>query len=622
MRIGIGAISRFRRREAEIAALVGRNRGRKVSRGVRPSSGAATPVSTSALGFSSPPSSDPRLLPAARTLSGEGCRHLAIVPALVFFAWALVQSTPPVFGDSTKAGRKSDELFTDQAVRRLQIEIPVEGMAILQGYVWNRKLNGQDRTNVLGTVREGNRVYTNVAFHLKGGLGSFRPLDDKPALTLSFEKYAPGQRFHGLQKIHLNNSVQDPSYLSEKICREMFLAAGIPAPRAGHALVRLNDRNLGLYVLMEGWNKQFLKQYFKDARGNLYDGGFGNEITNHLAINSGDFPNDRSRLEALGRAAEDPDLGKRLLRMGEVLDIDRFLTFVAMEVMLAHWDGYTMNKNNFRVFDDLSQNRLVFLPHGMDQMFGVFRSTPASTITPHMKALVSRAVLEVPEGRRRYLARMSQLLTNVFKVEPLTNRVHQLAARLQPALVSDPPALMNFIYSVDMLASRMTQRAASVAQQLQEANRPLRFDAAGEAKLAGWKSQWDSGNPSFSSNTGNRNGPHILEIRAAGTKAYGSWRATVLLEKGDYQFVGKVLTEGLETGPGVTHGGVTLRVSGERAAKMTTEAAGWTALSYEFSIPALADIELVCEFRGSNGRARFDSDSLKLIRKNNGEKSP
>jgi hypothetical protein len=408
--------------------------------------------------------------------------------------------------------------------------------------------------------------------------------------------------------------VQDPSYLSEKICREMFLAAGIPAPRAGNALVHLNQRDLGLYVLVEGWNKQFLKQHFKDARGNLYDGGYGNEITNHLELNSGDFPNDWSRLEALGQAAQEPDVSKRLARMGEVLDLDRFLTFVAMEIMLAHWDGYTMNKNNFRVFHDWSSDRLLFLPHGLDQMFGVFRSTPATTITPHMKGLVARAVVETPEGRRRYLERMSQLLTNVFNVEPLTNRVEELAARLGPLLARNPVALLEFEQGVDRLVARMAQRAQSVARQLNEVNTPLPFDAAGEAKLSGWRSQRDSGSPSFSHNPSRRNAPGLFEIRAAGAPAYGSWRTTVLLEAGEYLFVGKAQIDGLELGPGVTRGGVTLRVSGERSAKMVTEAAEWTTLAYRFSMPAMADMELVCEFRGSNGRARFEVDSLKLIR--------
>ena len=77
---------------------------------------------------------------------------------------------------------------------------------------------------------------------------------------------------------------------------------------------------------------------------------------------------------------------------------------------------------------------------------------------------------------------------------------------------------------------------------------------------------------------------------------HGSWRTTVLLDQGEYQFVGKVQMEGLQTGPGIARGGVTLRMSGERSAKMVTEASEWTTLTYDFTMPALADIELLCEF--------------------------
>src|ERR1041385_456748 len=535
---------------------------------------------------------------------------------LAFFSSMTILSMRPVqAAEPAQAGTAGDELFTNVLVSRLRLEIPPEGMAVLQSYEWNRDLNGQDRSNVLATVREGNKVYTNVAVHLKGGLGSFRPVNDKPALTLSFDKFAEGQRFHGLTKIYLNNSVQDPSFLSEKICREMFLAAGIPSPRAGHARVQLNGRDLGLYVLVEGWNKQFLKRHFKDVRGNLFDGGYGNEITNHLEINSGDFPDDWSPLQALGRAAQERDLNQRLARLGQVLDLDRCLTFVAMEILLAHWDGYTMNKNNYRVFHDKSSDRLVFLPHGMDQMFGVFRSTPATTITPHMKGMVARSIVEVPEGRRRYLERMAQLLTNVFKVQSLTNRVQFLAAQLGPARANNPAALLFFSFAGERLVPRRAQRAASVGQQLQEAGKPLPFDASGQAKLPEWRPQRDSGSPSFNSSGGGRNTARLLEIRAAGARAYGAWRTTVLLDEGDYQLVGRVQTEGLAIGPDVTRGGVTLRMSGERESQMVESAESWTALTYDFSMPALADVELLCEFRGSNGRARFDADSLKLIRK-------
>lgn len=104
------------------------------------------------------------------------------------------------------------------------------------------------------TVRAGDVVYPDVGLHLKGRNGSFRPLNDKPSLTLKFDKFKADQRFHGLKKIHLNNAAQDPSYLCEIICGELFRQAGVPATRGTHARVKLNGRDLGLYVLKEGFD--------------------------------------------------------------------------------------------------------------------------------------------------------------------------------------------------------------------------------------------------------------------------------------------------------------------------------------------------------------------------------
>ncbi len=154
------------------------------------------------------------------------------------------------------------DLFEQGAIPRVRLELSDDAI---------ERLRKSPRKYVVGAVVEGARRYTNVSIHLKGGPGSFRQLDDRPAFTVNFDRQAPGQMFHGLKKLHLNNSVQDSSYLSETLCREMFEAAGVPAPRAGHAVVALNDRQLGMYVLVEGVNKQFLKRFFPETSGNVYD---------------------------------------------------------------------------------------------------------------------------------------------------------------------------------------------------------------------------------------------------------------------------------------------------------------------------------------------------------------
>src|SRR5207245_4926516 len=134
----------------------------------------------------------------------------------------------------------------------------------------------------------------------KGSAGSRRDLNDRPALTLNFDHFQEGQRFHGLDKVHLNNSVQDPSYLTELLCGDLFRAADVPAARTTHARVELNGRDLGLYVLKEGFNKTFLRRYFKNVKGTLFYGGFLSVISETMQIMSGAVDNCYRPLSAVG----------------------------------------------------------------------------------------------------------------------------------------------------------------------------------------------------------------------------------------------------------------------------------------------------------------------------------
>src|SRR5262249_22890778 len=139
-------------------------------------------------------------------------------------------------------------------------------------------------------------------------------------------------------------------------------------PRADFATVLLNGRDLGLYVMLEGYNKDFLRRYFKNVKGNLYDGGFCQEVGSGLTVNSGDHPDDRTDIDRLMAAAREP-VETRWARLQEILDTDRFISMLAMEVLTCHWDGYGLNRNNYRLFHNLETDRMIFMPHGLDQMF-------------------------------------------------------------------------------------------------------------------------------------------------------------------------------------------------------------------------------------------------------------
>lgn len=497
---------------------------------------------------------------------------------------------------------------------RLHIEMASRDVQKLRSYHWNgwRGQPQPDRPEVLATVREGGVTYTNVALHLKGAAGSFRPFDDKPSLTLHFSKHARRQRFHGYHKISLNNSVQDPSFLCEAISRELFEAAGVPVPRADHATVLINGRDLGLYVLTEGWGKPFLRRHFKNVSGNLYDGGFVQDVNPYLDTNSGDHPDDRTALERLIAAAEEPDSRERWARLGEVLDLDRFIALLAMEIMTCHWDGYAMNHNNYRIFHDLETDKLIFMPHGLDQMFGTFRSTPTSTIYPPMQGFVARAVMSTTEGRRRYVERIAALRTQVFVPERLTARVRELARRIRPTLAAYGPDLASqHDHQVEYLCSRIVERARSISEQLAAPAETLKFDSSGAARLSGWRSRTSTqsrGTVQFG--RVEHEGRRQLHIAVGEGGGAGSWRTRVWLEPGRYHFEGRARTRGV----GLT-GGIALRVSGLRSLRFGASDEQWTTLNFPFMVDEpLAEVELICEFQAAGGEAWFEEESLRLVR--------
>jgi hypothetical protein len=322
-----------------------------------------------------------------------------------------------------------------------------------------------DRTYVRASVRElradGSelKVYSEVGIHVKGARGSYRSFHANPALTLNFDKFTKGQKFHGIDKLHLNNSVQDRSYLCELLSGELFRAAGVPATRVAFALVTVNRRPRGLYVLKEGFDRTFLARHFTQRDGNLYDGGFIQDVDRPLQKRSGTGPDDHSDLARLVDAASELDPAQRLARLQEVLDLDRFLSFVAVESLTWHWDGYAMKTNNYRVYHDPASDRFVFLPHGTDQMFG----HAWGPIVPDADGLVARAVLSTETGLDRYRRRLGELAERIFDPEAISRRIDEVAPIIRGALEDlGEGAAVRHDAEVEDLRGRIAERARAV----------------------------------------------------------------------------------------------------------------------------------------------------------------
>ena len=526
---------------------------------------------------------------------------------VVALAVALLSSAYAASYSPKKTKRvPGEDIFATNQVLDIRIEVSTNELK-----AWRR----EDRKFVRADLYEGSNVWRDVGIHIKGAAGSTRGIDDRPALTVGVGHYTPDQRFHGLRKFHLNNSVQDQSYIDEYIASEMFRKAGVPTPRVSYATVTLNKRKLGLYVFKEGFTKEMLALYFKNTDGNLYDGGFLQEIDAPLQRDMGDEDvSDRSDLKALVKAANEKDLATRWEELHKVLDVDRFVKFCALEVMLWDWDGYFMNRNNYRVYHDLDTGKMVFFPHGMDQMFW----EPNKPVLPQDKigvSLVGRAVLTTPEGKQLYRQRFGEIFTNVFQIETLTNRVNELEAMLKPY------AGGNFTNDVKVDRDRLIARHKHLSRELTLPEpEPLKFQS-GIAKIKVWElpsevqaleEKGESKRQKVSID-----GKQALYIQTSEVSA-GSWRARVMLDPGWYRFEARVKADsvvGIENpkkgeGAGIRHSGT--QFARDNKLVGTSD---WQLLSHTFQARVAGEeIILLCELRAAAGEAWFDLDSTRLVK--------
>jgi spore coat protein H len=315
-------------------------------------------------------------------------------------------------------GSAGDDLFAEVKVVKLQIRVEKPAMQALEEAPYSF---------VPAQVEEGGKAYPNVGLHLKGAR-TFQPLDKKPSLTVKFNEYMPRQTFHGLRKVLLNNALEEKTFIQERLGQDLFRAMGTPAPRVNYARVELNGRDLGLYVLVEGIAKDFLERNFGDSKGNLYE-GVEADVDGDLEQDFGK----RSRFEDLRPfigAIRERDRSRRFQAMERFLNVDQFISYVALETMINAWDGYSLRCNNYRIYCDHANGRTTFIPHGLDNFF-VEADAP---LFPKMKGIASAALLDTPEGHRRYVQRLNEIYSTLLTKEALRRRIAELAAKTKPAL--------------------------------------------------------------------------------------------------------------------------------------------------------------------------------------------
>jgi hypothetical protein len=518
---------------------------------------------------------------------------------------------------------RADQLFASAEVLRLALRLDPAALDILR-----ERSRDEEKPRALAEVTCQGRTYTNVSVQLKG-FSTFRSVDDRPSLTLKFDRQAPGQTFHGLAKISLNNSVHDPSRLHEIIARDLFAAVDVPVPRATHVVVSLNDRPLGLYVLTEGFDDRFVARYFPEPRGVLFEGGTLRDIDSQPRVMQGPAARGARALESLIAAAQLTDPQKRFEAIAERLDLDRFISMIAVETILCHSDSYTMNRNNYRLYYSPASGLFTFLPHGMDRILGAHRSALDLSIVPPQLGLVSRALLSTRPGRERYLRCLSQMVTNQFSPAAICERMQTMHARLLPEK-NEPPRFERRRFRIGRDAGedatevcrRLEERSAELSRQLLALSdylgRPRfpQFDSDGHFRLDDWIQRPIAGPVGAtlvrSQPWEGRTVLHLENVTTNGAHAYLICRLT--LPAGRYRLTGgwRVVSPTNSAVDGIAF----LQRWAPSRFQVRRQDLDWRAFDAEIEVVASyapEEVELTCEIRGREPRVRLDPGALSLV---------
>ena len=118
-----------------------------------------------------------------------------------------------------------------------------------------------------------NEAYKNVGIRAKGNtslttvsqMGS-----DRYSFKLEFDQYDSGKTYYGLDKLCLNNVIQDNTYMKDYLTYRMMGEFGVNAPLCSYVWITVNGEDWGLYLAVEGIEDAFLQRSYGKNHGELY----------------------------------------------------------------------------------------------------------------------------------------------------------------------------------------------------------------------------------------------------------------------------------------------------------------------------------------------------------------
>ena len=351
------------------------------------------------------------------------------------------------------------------------------------------------------TVEIDGEAFRQVGLRAKGN-NSLRLTEEyglsRYSLKLEFDHYTDGS-YHGLDKLSLDASFQDNSYLKTWLAFDIMEFLGVPTPLRSFVWVTVNGQPWGLFLAVEEPEEAFARRNFGANHGQLYKPDYRSLAEENADVHlrytadepedyPGIFENDKLESSAADRQRLLESL--KVLNSGEDLetavDVEQVLRYFVGQVFVMNWDSYLGHTgHNYLLYEE--EGKLFMLPWDYNLAFGTYALGMTDPITdPNVllnypiltpapgeymtKRPLYHQLMQVEEYFQQYQAYFRWFLAEYVENGELSAALWQAAELIAPYVKSDPTAFCSYEdhrLAVETLEQVCLLRAESARGQLE-----------------------------------------------------------------------------------------------------------------------------------------------------------
>lgn len=397
------------------------------------------------------------------------------------------------------------ELYIDNVVPRIDITINPDTLAWLYQH---DNLESDIEFSAMFVFDNGNvqdTVYP-VGFRLRGNTSRY---SQKKSFKVSFNTFESGSKFYGVEKLNLNGEHNDPTIMRSKVCWDILRKMDVPAPRANHVQVYINNNYYGLYLSVEHIDEEFVKSRFTYNNRNLYKclwpaslQYLGDDPDLYKFDNNGRRAYDLKTNEALDDYSDiahfidvinNTPNSELVCELNIAFNTYDYLKVIASDILFGNWDGYIYNQNNFYLYHNTISDKMEYIPYDLDNTLGIdwigrdwgTRNMYDWQNHGDYRPLYEK-IMENQELRDQYTHYMYDLVYNLLDLDSLKTKTEQRKNMIAPYVEDDPYYPLDWGYSFSDFNSAynnaigghvayglypyLETRIGSIKDQLQSAN--------------------------------------------------------------------------------------------------------------------------------------------------------